>query len=136
MFGVLLLAAVPVAAAVSRLQQAPTRAVVEVDIDARCTGGDNTSITIRPWNLRIRQGDEVSWVLNRNANSSDITITPKRENWPFADQPPYRGSKATPARTGGMRPNAQGRYAYNVSLICTNGARSDTVMVDPDIIVD
>ncbi len=137
LLGVLLLVAVPLTLAFTRDREAVTAlAVGQVEIDARCTGGENTRITIRPWNLKVRQGDDVNWVLNRNANSSDITITPKREAWPFADAPPYRGTKAAPARAAGMRPNAKGRYAYSVSLICTNGARSDTVLIDPDIIVD
>ena len=134
--GVLLFAAVPLTFACSKTQFSADAATREVTIDARCTGGENTSITLRPWNLKIRQGDVVNWVLNANANSDDVTITPKRNAWPFAAPPPYRGSKKTRAQSGAMRPNSRGRYSYNVSLICTNGARSDTVLIDPDIIVD
>jgi plastocyanin len=133
---VLLLAAIPVTFACSQGRDSADLATKEVTIDARCTGGDNTSITLRPWNLKVRQGDTVNWVLNANANSNDVTITAKREAWPFAEAPPYKGAKGKPARSGAMRPNARGRYSYNVSLICTNGARSDTVLIDPDIIVD
>jgi len=122
--------------ACSKRRASEDLATKEVTIDARCTGGDNTSITLRPWNLKLRQGDAVNWVLNANANSNDVTITPKRDAWPFAAAPPYKGGKGKPAQSGAMRPNSRGRYSYNVSLICTNGARSDTVMIDPDIIVD
>ena len=136
LLGVLLFAAVPVTVACSKTQASANVATKEVSIDARCTGGENTSITLRPWNLKIRQGDEVSWVLNADANSDEVSITPKRNAWPFAATPPYRGSKKTRVQSGAMRPNARGRYSYNVSLICTNGARSDTILIDPDIIVD
>lgn len=136
LLGVLVLVAMPVTVACSRSGGPPPPGAGEVEVDARCTGGGNTRITIRPWNLKIRQGDEVTWLLDRNANSSEITITPKREAWPFASTPPYRGSKASPARAGNMRPNARGRYAYSVSLICTHDGVPDTVLVDPDIIVD
>jgi hypothetical protein len=136
LFGVLLLAVVPIVLVTAVEARAARLATRDVTIDARCTGGENTSVTLRPWNLKVRQGDDVRWVLNANANSDDITITPKREAWPFVDKPPYKGGKGRPARTGGMRPNAKGRYAYNVTLICTNGAKADTVQIDPDIIVD
>lgn len=132
----LLLAAVPVTLAVSRTAEAARLATQDVTIDARCTGGSNTQVTLRPWNLRIKQGDDVRWVLNANANSNDITITPKNANWPFDAKPPYRGSKAQAARSGGMKGNARGRYSYTVQLICTNGPNADTVTVDPDVIVD
>ncbi len=134
--GVLLLAAVPVVLVVSNDANAARFATRDVTIDARCTGGENTSVTLRPWNLKIRQGDDVRWVLNANANSDDITITPKRAAWPFDAEPPYEGGKGRPAQSGGMRQNARGRYSYNVTLICTNGTRADTVQIDPDIIVD
>ncbi len=136
LFGVLLLAVVSVVLVSANDLQAGRFATRDVTIDARCTGGENTSVTLRPWNLRLQQGDDVRWVLNGNANSDDITISPKRDAWPFVDAPPYKGGKGRPARTGGMRPNAQGRYSYNVTLICTNGGNADTVLIDPDIIVD
>ncbi len=135
-FGVLQFAAVPLILACSFRRVTADLAIREVTIDARCSGGDNTSITLRPWNLKLRQGDVVNWVLNANANSDEVTITPKRDAWPFVGAPPYKGVKRNPAQSGAMRPNSRGRYSYNVSLICTNGLSSDTVMIDPDIIVD
>lgn len=134
--GVLPFAAALVALAVFNGAGAARSSTRDVTIDARCTGGENTSVTLRPWNLRIQQGDDVRWVLNANANSDDIAITPKRDAWPFVGVPPYKGGKGKPAKSGGMRQNARGRYSYNVTLICSNGAKADTVQIDPDIIVD
>jgi len=136
LLGMLAITVVPVLLATSNSVQASRMATRDVTIDARCTDGEGTSVTLRPWNLKIKQGDDVRWVLNGDANSDDITITPKRAAWPFLDRRAYRGGRGRPARTGGMRANARGRYSYNVTLICTNGANADTVVIDPDIIVD
>lgn len=114
------------------------QANVNVSVNARCAGRNNTEITVSPWNVRIRQGDQLSWVINANANTSAITITQKDGGaWPFAAEPPYRGTKATPARATRMRANARGTYKYNIQLICQSGSNPpDTVLVDPDVIVD
>ena len=36
-----------------------------------------------------------------------------------------------------MRPNAGGRYQYNIELVCQSGQNPpDRVVIDPDVIVD
>lgn len=135
------IAALAIAGAAGALVASTARARqanVNVVVNARCNGRNTTEITVRPWNVRIRQGDQLSWVLAGNANTSEITITQKDGgDWPFEAGPPYRGTKNTPARATRMRSNAQGTYKYNIQLICQSGSNQpDTVVVDPDVIVD
>lgn len=120
-----------------RTSNAP-RAVVQVTVNARCAGPSNTEITVSPWNVHLAQGDEIAWVLSANANSNDITITPKEtSDWPFATRGPFNGTKGAPARAGGMPGNARGVYKYNIELVCQSGQNPpDRIVIDPDIIVD
>lgn len=110
-------------------------ATQSVSIDARCAGNRNTSITVQPWNLHVGQGDEVQWVISPSANTGEVTISPKAA-WPFANNR-RQGSKTVPASSSGMQPGARGRYSYTIRLVCQAGAsQPDTVVVDPDVIVD
>lgn len=115
----------------------PARATGSVNVDARCTGGQNTQVTVSPWNLRINQGDDVQWTLNASANTTSITITPKNTaTWPFATNR-GQGTKTTPAASSGMRAGASGRHAYSIQLVCQVGNNPpDSVLIDPDVIVD
>ena len=115
-----------------------SRATVRVTVSARCAGPNSTEITVSPWNVRLQQGDEIEWVIAANANSEDITMTPKSTSgWPFASRGPFNASKARPTRANGMRPNSRGSYQYNIQLVCQSGNNPpDSVLVDPDIIVD
>ncbi len=116
----------------------PQAAVVTVTVNARCAGPNTTQITVQPWNVRIRQGDQLRWVLNANANSDDIEITPKETSaWPFASRNPVFGTKEQPARTPRMLANARGTYKYNIVLTCQSGNNPpEQVVIDPDVIVD
>lgn len=112
----------------------------QVMVDARCAGPRNTSVTVSPWNLHVPRDSNVTitWVINAAANTDTITITPKQgTSWPF-DGASAVGSKAAPAQVQGRTPNTPGvRYRYNIQLVCQVGsADPDTVVVDPDIIVD
>lgn len=116
---------------------AEARATVEISVDARCTGPRATRVTVSPWNTSLRQGDSVTWTINSAANTDSIVIAPKNSStWPFLAAPPYRGRKNAPARAARMRPGARGRYSYDISLVCRAGANSDTVRIDPDIIIE
>lgn len=128
---------VPLAFVSTRSTPRSDQATARVEINAKCAGPNNTAVTVSPWNLTIAQDDDVEWVLDGNADTEEVSITPKqRGKWPYASQPPYKGGKANPARADKMKRNAKGRYSYNVTLVCTNGNTADTVTVDPDIIID
>lgn len=115
-----------------------SQSVVQVVVSARCLGPSDTEVTVRPWNVRLAQGDEVEWVLAGDANSDNVTITPKRtSDWPFANRNPIAGTKRAAARARGMRRNARGVYKYNIELVCQSGDNApDRIVIDPDIIVD
>ena len=114
------------------------RAVVQVTVNARCAGPNSTEITVSPWNVRLQQGDEIEWVIAANANSNNITVSPKStSDWPFASRGPYNAQKGNPARGNGMRANGRGSYKYDITLVCQSGNNPpDNVVIDPDIIVD
>jgi hypothetical protein len=105
----------------------PQAAVVTVTVSARCAGPNTTQVTV-----------QLRWVLNANANSDDIEITPKETSgWPFASRNPVLGTKELPARTPRMLANARGTYKYNIALTCQSGNNPpDRVVIDPDVIVD
>ncbi len=113
------------------------RAVVSITVDARCAGPRSTRVSISPWNAAVRQGDEVNWVLNSGANTDSMMIMPKDPAaWLFDAPPPYVGRKSSPGQGRRMKGNARGRYRYDIGLICRSGNTRDTIVIDPDIIVD
>lgn len=126
------------AAAVMAATPWSSRATVRVTVNARCAGPNTTEVTVSPWNVRLAQDDEVEWVIAANANSNDITITPKEtSDWPFASRGPFTATKGRAARGNGMRQNGRGTYKYDITLVCQSGNNApDSVRIDPDIIVD
>ncbi|MCO4098570.1 hypothetical protein [Gemmatimonas sp.] len=126
------------AAAVMAAMPLASRAVVQVTVNARCAGQNNTEITVSPWNVRLAQGDEVEWVIAANANSNSITVLPKSSSdWPFASRGPFNAARGAPARANRMRRNGRGNYKYDILLVCQSGNNApDSVRIDPDIIVD
>ena len=112
---------------------APT--TVRVHVDLRCSAPDVHPYTVAPDTAMLAQDDELEWVLADTATTSELTITPKQNAWPFADSVRYHGSKMKPARAKKMKPNQRGKqFGYAVQMICTSGS-SDTVTIDPQIII-
>lgn len=127
-----------IVAACSVMRSNPTPpGTVAITVDARCAGPRNTRVSVSPWNTQVRQGDDVNWVLDNRANADSIIITPKNpDTWLFDAPPPYVGKKNNPGQGRRMKNNARGRYSYNIGLICASGNNRDTIVIDPDIIVD
>jgi hypothetical protein len=111
------------------------QAPVQVTVSAKCAGPNQTEISVSPWNARLRDSQTLEWILAANANSEQLTVSPKRATqWPFAGAP-YVGQRGKPVSAG--RPNQKGRFSYNIQLICQTGSNApDTVLVDPDVIID
>lgn len=110
-------------------------ATVQVQVDLRCSGPDEHPYTVDPDTAILNQGDELEWVLNDSATTSELTIIPKQPAWPFADSTRYHGKKMKPARAKKMKPNQSGKeFGYAVQMVCNSGS-SDTVTIDPQIIV-
>jgi hypothetical protein len=110
-------------------------ATVQVHVDLRCSAPDEHPYSVDPDTAVLNQGDDIEWVLDDSATTSELTITPKQPAWPFADSTRYHGSKNKPARAKKMKPNQHGKeFGYAVQMICNSGS-SDTVTVDPQIII-
>jgi hypothetical protein len=95
--------------------------------------------SVSPWQLRIRQGDNVDWVLDDASDVTEFEIVKKRtlQRWIFDDGRPSRGRRGEPARGRGMRQNARGTHAYNIEAMCPGPGNSmQKAVIDPDIIVD
>ncbi len=112
----------------------PTRHSVNVLIT--CTGGQIT-VDVDPWTVVVQQGDSTDWTLRPQSTPDGIDVGPKRGGaWPYqANQ--VRGSKQAAARALEMRPNQPPgrRYKYNITGICVQAGRTDTIVIDPDIVI-
>jgi hypothetical protein len=110
-------------------QALPTNATITVTI----TGGttDRVTITVEPWEARVRPGDEVSWTV---VGGDSIAITPRHPppQWPFPGLP-SKGKPGEPARAGQVRQNAppQSRHPYDITVVC--GTRK--IVIDPEVVI-
>jgi len=110
-------------------------ATVQVHVDVQCTAPGHHTSSVDPDTAILAQGDELEWVLDSTATTDNVTITPKQPAWPFADSTRYHGHRHQPARARKMKANQKGKhFGYSVQMIC-DGASSDTVTIDPQIIV-
>jgi hypothetical protein len=101
------------------------------NITAACTGSGNGSVN--PPRINMRRTDHIAWSTNSDLVAS-FTITPKEaENWPFAASS-FAGTPQEPAVTPQPLASAleNHSYAYNVTVICTDGT---VEVIDPDIII-
>ena len=108
---------------------------VQVQVNLHCSAPGENSYAVDPDTARLAQGDELEWLLDDSATTLELTITPKQPEWPFADSVRYHGNKQKPAHAKKMKPNQRGKhFGYAVQMICNSGS-SDTVTIDPQIIV-
>lgn len=127
-----------VACAPSPREGGPGERPLRVTIGVRCSAADGVVFSIKPWTAHLRQGGEIEWRINGNANTDAITIESKQGAWPFTVNPPYNGTKQNPARGTDMKPNQTGqRFAYQIRTVCQSANYGpDTLIVDPDMVVD
>ena len=88
--------------------------------------------------LHARQGDTIYFALTPESDVRTLVVTPKPRAKIFPGPWPYRtrkleGEPGRPAVGNDMKPNAQGRYSYNVLGTCQGGPPAK---IDPDIIID
>ena len=119
----------------------PQAGSVEVSVRVDCLAGRGVAFSLTPWAARMNPGDSLSWVLDpqSNAESMEIQLVKGNNAWPFARKPPYRTTKGRPVGARGLDNNQRGsRYKYAVQAICVRSTApydTDTVLVDPDIII-
>lgn len=88
--------------------------------------------------LHARQGDTITFALTPESDVRTLVVTPKPRAKIFPGPWPYRtrkleGAPGRPAVGNDIKPNAQGRYSYNVLGTCQGGPPAK---IDPDIIID
>jgi hypothetical protein len=130
-----LLAAVGATLPASRPASAASAETLTVTIVFQCEGTRSVS----PWISRIKQGDQIEWVLDPSSDVTEFEIRKKRAlgRWPFQSELPARGRPGTPAVGNNMRLDARGTYAYNIEAMCPGpGGSMRKAVIDPDIIVD
>lgn len=118
-------------------QAVPARQV-NVAVDVRCLPGNGVEFTLVPWGAQLALGDSIAWILNPDASVPEITITSKKNDWPFTVAPPYKGNAAKSAKAKGMKSGVKvgDKYAYNVTAYCTRADGTvSTIVIDPDIII-
>lgn len=113
---------------------------VEVSVRVDCLAGRGVSFSLTPWSITLQPGDSVNWKLDSQANVDSMEVLEtKGKGWPFKRKPPYKSRRARAAGAQGLDPiQKAGKYKYSVQAICvrsTNPAVSDTVLIDPDMII-
>jgi hypothetical protein len=115
--------------------QPTTPATVQVQVDLQCTGPGQHTFNVDPDTARLAQGDELEWVLDSSATTEELTITPKQPAWPFADSTRYHGRRHQHPHARRMKAAQRGkRFGYSIQMVC-EGASTDTVNIDPQIII-
>jgi hypothetical protein len=110
-------------------------ATITITIVFQCEGTRSVS----PWVARIRQGDQVEWVLDPASDVSEISISKQRSmgRWPFQSELPAVGRVGAPAPGNNMRMDAVGAYGYNIEAMCPGQGRSmRKAVITPEIIVE
>lgn len=122
---------------VSKSEAPPgTMAPKRVDVDVRCVGATFT-IDVDPWTVELQQGDSTDWHLRPQATPSAIDVAPKRGgSWAYQSNNARRGTKDRPAQAQDMKGNQSGRrYKYNITAVCVQSDRTDTIVIDPDMVI-
>jgi hypothetical protein len=116
---------------------APVAKTGTVNVNAQCVNGD-VKEHINPWQLRIKQDDDVEWRIHESGRVDSIRVYPKDSNdWPFDTNKP-KGRPNDPASASDMESDQEGKtYQYNVEIWCVDnhGAKLHEV-IDPDIIIE
>lgn len=121
------------AAGIAAVPYSSLRAPATARVMVHCPNG-NQAAFVTPQQVTIAVGDSVVWLMTGQVTSDTLVITLKDEKqaWPFGGAMPKGKSSA---QTGEAR--VKGTYGYNVHLQCRlPGGGSDSVVIDPDIIID
>lgn len=113
-------------------QQGP----VKVNVTAIC-GENSVQFSASPWTASVPRDSAVEWVMTNLSNASAIEVNAKNPgDWPYRNTH-FHGTKQLPARARGMKANAEPghRYRYTVTFICDIAHKADTVVIDPDMII-
>jgi len=106
---------------------APSRVMVH------CPAGTQGAF-VTPPQVKVAVGDTVQWRMAGAVVSDSVVITLKdpQQAWPFTGARPSGGPDG--ANTGAAR--TRGTYGYNVRLLCRMPGGTQSVLIDPDVIID
>lgn len=122
-------------AAPRSVARAPVADTRTITIVFQCEGTRSVS----PWVSRVKQGDQVEWVLDPSSDVTEIEIHKKRAmgRWPFQSELPARGRPGAPAVGNNMRMDARGSYIYTIEAMCPGAGRSTRkAVLEPELIVE
>lgn len=119
---------------VSRPAATGAAETITITIVFQCEGTRSVS----PWVARIKQGDQVEWVLDPASDVSAIEISKQRAmgRWPFQSELPAVARPGAPATGNNMRMDARGTYGYNIEAMCPGQDRSRKAVITPEFIVE
>ena len=102
---------------------------------------NGTKVTVDPFVVVIKKGDEVQWELDSDYTDATLNIETKypdekdRQNWPFGDDPPKDVKKGKPKKSGKTKDDAKATTRYNIKFTGLDGSAPIVFVVDPDIII-
>jgi hypothetical protein len=110
---------------------------VTVNVRVDCLAGRGVAFSLIPWAATLYPGDSIDWALDQTSTVDSMEIVDlKGRGWPFKKKPPYKAKrgKGIGARDLDAAQKA-GKYNYGVLAYCNRGAETDTVLIDPDMII-
>lgn len=112
--------------------------LVTVNVAVVCTA-DSVDISIKPYAVRVQEGDQVAWQLTAASNVTELEINRKKRfaSWPYDGPLPYRGTRENPPRAGRMKEGqADKSFPYNIIGTCRDSqGRERRIVIDPDMII-
>lgn len=137
------LALVALVVACTRKADGPSVATAagHVELDLTCDAGNFTA-TIKPWRVRmsnLNNGKGIRWKLKNSTHHvalADIDSVQGRA-WPFKTKK-FRvaaGDSADGSSTDLIPGQTDTLYNYKITTVCTIGGQSDTIVIDPDMII-
>lgn len=112
----------------------------EVSIDLTCDGGI-FSATVRPWRVRMSQMNgkkAIKFKLNNSSHSVDSAVIDSVEGrpWPFKTTKfSVKKGYSVDADSADTYSGPEATYHYRISTVCIFGGVTDTIVIDPDMIL-
>ena len=108
----------------------------KIKIRADCVAPNQVTLDVDNWTASVDKGGDIDWI--NAGGSATVTIEPKipqLNDWPFENT-----NNITPGSGAGtktkVRSNATAKkYRYVIRITC-GGTNPQTVVIDPDIIVN
>lgn len=117
-----------------------TRRGDKIRIKADCVAPNQVTVDVDNWVASADKGGDIDWI--KTGGNALVTIEPKirqLRDWPFANTtdiiPTSNGAKTTVRPDAGNPDGTPKKYRYVIRIVC-GGTNPQTVVIDPDIIVN